>query len=103
VEAGREIHVQPRVIAEVPETQMGQMHAAKMKPRRWSSSFSLSTGASRHCPRGGGPLACRRAGRPARRKKRRQRMGAGGFVRRRKFMRWFRAARRTPSTSGGTP
>jgi hypothetical protein len=26
MEAGRKIHVQPRVIAEVPETQMGQMH-----------------------------------------------------------------------------
>ena len=27
VEAGREIHVQPRVVAEVTESQMGQMHA----------------------------------------------------------------------------
>ncbi len=27
VEAGRKIHVQPRVIAEVSESQMGQMHA----------------------------------------------------------------------------
>ena len=27
---GVKIHVQPRVIAEVPESQMGQMHAAKM-------------------------------------------------------------------------
>jgi hypothetical protein len=25
---------------------------------------------------------------------------AGEFVRRRKFVRWFRSARRTPSTSG---
>jgi hypothetical protein len=31
VEAGRKIHVQPRVIAEVPESQMGQMHAEKME------------------------------------------------------------------------
>jgi hypothetical protein len=27
VETGRKIRVQPRVIAEVPESQMGQMHA----------------------------------------------------------------------------
>jgi hypothetical protein len=30
VESGRKIHVQPRIIAEVTETQMGQMHSAKM-------------------------------------------------------------------------
>ena len=30
MEAGRKIRVQPRVIAEVPESQMGQMHAHKM-------------------------------------------------------------------------
>ena len=31
MEAGRKIRVQPRVIAEVPESQMGQMHAEKME------------------------------------------------------------------------
>ena len=30
MKAGRKIHVQPRVIAEVPESEMGQMHADKM-------------------------------------------------------------------------
>ncbi len=30
MEAGRKIHVQPRVIAEVSESQMGQMHGDKM-------------------------------------------------------------------------
>jgi hypothetical protein len=30
VEARRKVGVQPRVIAEVPESQMGQMHAGKM-------------------------------------------------------------------------
>ena len=33
MKAGREIHVQPRVIAEVPEPQMGQMHAEKIEAR----------------------------------------------------------------------
>jgi hypothetical protein len=27
MEAGREIRVQPRVVAEIPQPQMGQMHA----------------------------------------------------------------------------
>jgi hypothetical protein len=26
VKPGRKIHIQPRVIAEIPESQMGQMH-----------------------------------------------------------------------------
>jgi hypothetical protein len=38
VEARRKVGVQPRVIAEVPESQMGQMHAEK-------------TGARTACPR----------------------------------------------------
>ena len=33
VEAGRKIHVQPRVVAEVTESQMSQMHAEKMRWR----------------------------------------------------------------------
>ena len=33
VKAGREIRVQPRVIAEVPKSQMGQMHAEKIGAR----------------------------------------------------------------------
>jgi hypothetical protein len=41
VEARRKILVQPRVIAEVTESQMGQMHAEKMeRGQRGSESFS---------------------------------------------------------------
>jgi len=33
MEARRKVRVQPRVIAEVPESQMGQMHAEKIGAR----------------------------------------------------------------------
>ena len=33
VKPGREVGIQPRVIAEVPETKMGQMHAARLAER----------------------------------------------------------------------
>ena len=39
VEAGREIRVQPGVIAEVPEPQMSQMHAEKMNGKRNGGEF----------------------------------------------------------------
>jgi hypothetical protein len=32
VEARREIHIEPRVIAEVAKAEMSQMHGQKMKP-----------------------------------------------------------------------
>jgi len=39
VEARRKVGVQPRVIAEVPESQMGQMHAGKMNWKRNRREF----------------------------------------------------------------
>jgi hypothetical protein len=39
VEAGCEIRVQPRVIAEVAKSQMGQMHAEKMECGRRDGEF----------------------------------------------------------------
>ena len=47
VEARRKVGVQPRVIAEVPESQMGQMHAEKIgartaRPRVFSANTLLT-------------------------------------------------------------
>ena len=39
MKAGREIRVEPRVIAEVTESQMGQMHADKMNWKRNRGEF----------------------------------------------------------------
>jgi len=41
VEAGRKIHVQPRVIAEVTESQMGQMHGDKMNCEQDNGEFLM--------------------------------------------------------------
>ena len=45
VEAGRKIHVQPRVIAEVTESEMGQMHAGKINGNERAASFFGEEGA----------------------------------------------------------
>jgi hypothetical protein len=54
-------------------------------------------------PRNGRPLACRRAGRPARRKRARTADWHGKARASRKVVSRFRAAGRPSSTSGGTP
>ena len=50
MEAGRKIRVQPRVIAEVAKSQMGQMHAEKMKGKPAAREiFPFVNDASRAC------------------------------------------------------
>jgi hypothetical protein len=47
MEAGRKIGVQPRVVAEVTESQMGQMHGEKMERGRLVREFFVSGGICR--------------------------------------------------------
>jgi hypothetical protein len=39
MEAGGKVHIQPRVIAEIPESQMAQMHPSRMESRVASSKL----------------------------------------------------------------
>jgi hypothetical protein len=58
MEAGRKIRVQPRVIAEVAKSQMGQMHAKKIgartaRPRVFSRERAGRAGSPGRAPDGG--------------------------------------------------
>jgi hypothetical protein len=48
MEAGRKVYVQPRVIAEVTESQMGQMHPRKIPAMQMAAKFFCGISSRQH-------------------------------------------------------